>query len=679
MNLFETPSLTFEKVAAETPLSEDPNNWPQEITQELFKQIPYVADFDPHCVMDRVQAEQGYAIGHFEVSNQTSVPADDQPQLTAMGVNMVRVPFVVKNRKLLPLDLMLGPKGDFQPLTEERLRRALFRPNTFDALAVPQNNDQAIFGQMWPPNRQMAGMSGNLNAMVMDASAMGKYASILPMILPTINRSDWEQFTDKVASDRNLHVQYSLNASTHESLARLASYEPQDVSKLAAAALDMVVPSVVQVEHQPGAGYTVKTASHLAWAPEVTTVDRGELVRLVGVKLALEADINGSATVGTTTAVASDDPEADRPEFIKDFGMYEVKTTEGELLVGHCFPNLIDLDGHSLPITLFTNGSQTALQGEIVGVKVSDTPGMNRSGRPRGYGCFWERLPNGRVQALLPMKIEVAVSTGEGGHLQATTFDGRPVQVVVTPTTDKPVLSGRSLLVPARFFWMPLDNTKNVVLASTPEDYTKQASAQRMLSSAIIRSSGPDGFQISGPVVEKLSHSDRDCNARQAMFLLVGAGADPGYARQKLAEAAKGIRPVALSGLRTIETLEGAKLASLRKAAQELHGVPNLRQDLVKEASVIPDPTAVDTVLSLSFINPENTLAFTSYMPSIEFAQKRMCELLMAARLGMRDIPVQALEKAVRSTETVLEGLKVLMLQKTASVKKTDNPFAVAL
>jgi hypothetical protein len=41
-----------------------------------------------------------------------------------------------------------------------------------------------------------------------------------------------------------------------------------------------------------------------------------------------------------------------------------------------------------------------------------------------------------------------------------------------------------------------------------------------------------------------------------------------------------------------------------------------------------------------------------------------MCELLVASRLGLRDVPPSALEKAIRSVEEVIEGLKVMAFQK---------------
>jgi len=51
------------------------------------------------------------------------------------------------------------------------------------------------------------------------------------------------------------------------------------------------------------------------------------------------------------------------------------------------------------------------------------------------------------------------------------------------------------------------------------------------------------------------------------------------------------------------------------------------------------------------------------YLPVIDDAQSKICELLLASRLGLQDVPTSALEKAVRSTEEILEGLKILAFQ----------------
>ena len=74
---------------------------------------------------------------------------------------------------------------------------------------------------------------------------------------------------------------------------------------------------------------------------------------------------------------------------------------------------------------------------------------------------------------------------------------------------------------------------------------------------------------------------------------------------------------------------------------------------------------AVDTVLSLGFLNPENLGIFVSYLPTLDEAQKKMCELLLASRLGLRDVPAGALEKAIKAMENSIEGLKILSFQGT--------------
>ena len=101
--LFFEPQVTFEKVAAEVTMPEDPNAWPQEITQELFKQCPYVSDFEPHIVMDRVDGERGFAFGNVTVSSKTEIQRGAEPDASsAAGIKTVRVPIIIKDRKLQP-------------------------------------------------------------------------------------------------------------------------------------------------------------------------------------------------------------------------------------------------------------------------------------------------------------------------------------------------------------------------------------------------------------------------------------------------------------------------------------------------------------------------------------------------------------------------------------------------
>lgn len=108
MELFLDQPLTFEKTAAEVNLPEDPNQWPQEILQELYKQVPYISDFEPHIVMQRVDAERAYGFGHIEITNKTEAsPSASPEQMQAAGINSARIPIVVREGKLQPLDIVV--------------------------------------------------------------------------------------------------------------------------------------------------------------------------------------------------------------------------------------------------------------------------------------------------------------------------------------------------------------------------------------------------------------------------------------------------------------------------------------------------------------------------------------------------------------------------------------------
>src|SRR4051812_15105135 len=132
-SLFLESSLDFEKTSAQTQLPEDPNSWPQEVLQEIYKQAPYIADFSPHVVMEKVDGEQGYGLGHVEVANQTEIQSATSPeQMEAAGVRQVRIPIVIKDGMLQPFDLLVSDNSKILPLTEVRLRAAIFRPQAFD-------------------------------------------------------------------------------------------------------------------------------------------------------------------------------------------------------------------------------------------------------------------------------------------------------------------------------------------------------------------------------------------------------------------------------------------------------------------------------------------------------------------------------------------------------------------
>lgn len=242
----------------------------------------------------------------------------------------------------------------------------------------------------------------------------------------------------------------------------------------------------------------------------------------------------------------------------------------------------------------------------------------------------------------------------------AQLFDGRQIKVVLQPNVKRAVGMDDLLILPQDFRWSPVGDSGQVRLVEDPGQFQKHASALRKFASVTVRSVG-NHFDFEGLPLTKLAKEDRtSLSYDDSVFLLAGLGTAAEYGSTKLAEAVAFDRPVEIRVGRHIIPLSDSMNESKKVAEHLVARIPCLRVDLTKEAAFIPDPTAVDTILSLGFINPENIQTFIRYLPRLEDTESKLCELLISARLGARDLPVGALEKTVRTLEDVIQGLKTM-------------------
>ena len=772
-SLFVEPAVSLEKVSGEVHLPDDPNEWPKEILDELFKQVPYIADFRPHVVMSKVDAERGYGLGHIEISNDSEAQMGTPPeQLESAGIRNVRIPIVIREGKMSPFDLLVNDAGIMMPLTESRLRQAIFRPQMFD-ITSKTPGDQSMIGQLYPPYRQNHGFGGG--GISVPADGMGKAGSILPQfagrgfssheeelmallegndkgfrnlpeakeasaaklpdgsgcftatvgavgkkaggkekkssaILPdiahTINRFDLDTFWGAINDDPSLRAAFKKNAAaTNEALKVLAHIEPRDLEKQAAALPYYIKPTVTQISHCDE-GYTVKTASSMFWRVYETLIDRGELVAQFGEKVAMVVDTHGCVTIAEDANEATVEKKAE-VEIVTHPGIYKVYSQdEGAAeLVGFVIPNLLDTDGQALPLSVFTNGAAYAVQTEIYGEQAGDGPGLP-TGPISGNGFFAGLGPDGSLKATVPMELQGSSQMpgdseeGLDTHM-GSTFDGRPVEVSVQPNIVEPTGTPEGkLLIPMGWKWTPLDKGREVSLAGGDENSDPEAAAAKeQMGMANTEPAPPppgvgtaeggpappptqgggvekkswvdirgsyDQFTFSGPAVEKLAAAGTDMQLMyvdDAMFILAGLGVEQNHAVSKLAEACDGTHVVhVVTGREIVPAGEVEKYAADR--AREVYAnLPQLKHYLIKEAASMPDPAAVDTVLSLGFINPENIMSFVGHIPELDENQGKLCNLLLAARLGMPNVSASALERSVRAIEEVIEGLKVISFQ----------------
>lgn len=137
-------------------LSEEPQQWPQELTSDLFKQLPYLSDYDVNVNLDRMDEERGFAFGYADVHNKTERPEVEHDEA---GLPHLRIPLVVEERQVKPFSVFMDGEKVL-PLNEERIREHLFNPSTFD-LSTTAPSDPSLVEPLMPPHRSGIGMGGD--------------------------------------------------------------------------------------------------------------------------------------------------------------------------------------------------------------------------------------------------------------------------------------------------------------------------------------------------------------------------------------------------------------------------------------------------------------------------------------------------------------------------------------
>jgi hypothetical protein len=665
MDLFLDKNLTFEKLGLEARMSEDPNTWPQQILDQLYRQAPYTSDYMPKVVLDDIDPDRRYARGRVDLINKLAInPRDDATPAEMKGSDKVIVPVIIKDGKLSPLDLLMH-NGQAEPLTETRLRAALFRPNLFEAIRKTPG-DMSMIDQLYPPHRQYGGARGPLIA---DAGAQGsgmtrtsaaKPEFLIDAIMPTIKKAHVAEMTAQLNRDPSLRTAIFSNPATFNVMAKLAQVEaarvhPQTyLEKIASS----IKPTVIQVQKIDG-GFRIKTANENALIPDSTDVDRPAAVGALGGDLVSKVESDGTTTITTQTA-AKDTLEDLTITVVTEFGLYKVRTAgDNRELVGWVFPRVMDFSGEVLPMAVFSNGSESAQQENIAGVPLARQTDV-LDAEPMGEGCFYHATPQGAV-AFIPVTIKSQAETPQGKSYIAETHLGESLDIVKVEglKTASPIGPGR-VGIPMECGWLPLENM--VDLASSPDEFTKTAEAMALSTNAVRVITDGQCFSFEGKEIDKLAGvmETQFLPLDDAVFLATILGQEPEMVKTALANLRRKGRYETWFRAREVHPFKDKYAAAKKVAAEKLGALPDLRADLLKEAAPLEDPTAVDKILSLGVLNPENISIFASYAPEFEDVIKKLSELLLFSRLGMSSVEQGAIQKSLVHLDKVVEGLKTL-------------------
>lgn len=649
-------------------LGEDPSKWPNIILAKFFKRAPYASSYDVTVDLVEVNPENLTAFGQILIKTKTFRPSQDemdpsspvpqQQNKSQEKQKVTRAPVIISQGKLYPIDLlMIG--GKLVPFTASRLEQALFRPDLAVGL-TDAHSEQAMSAGYNSPSQGLMGRGATTNV-----SKLGSVATpIMDAILPTVKYSMTEKWAEALNKNSSLKHLSFTNPAVLTILDKLASVPETKVPHTAYYAA--IPETTTQFYYDSDAGtYCIKQASCRAYHPVITTLDRKEALRTLGPELVKEADKGEAKTVTTLEAPNIKEP---CPQEIVKPGYYRVRRKgDGKDVVGYVFTDVRNMiDGEPSGLNIFTNGSQTAIQGPMMGHHIAAFTEMPVD-KPTGSGVFYQIGPQGGVTAYGPVTIKAGVNMPDGtpgwivGLDPTEEMDGSEFTVIPTPDIIAPSpADDETMLIPDSWQWASLGD--EAIQIVSVEDKAKLSHDASVFKDVELICTGSN-YTFRGPIVEKLAQKERqDLNYRDAAFLggILGFNSDR-FA--KYAEEAKKNNYTTLKHCLPIKLAEDVWVDVKDKVKAKIAQI-DFKCDLLKEASFVPDPVSVDAMLSLEFITPENIQIFVSYKNHLEEAINRVGQLLMASRLGMdKQIPAEALIKAMRSLDKVVIALERLSLE----------------
>lgn len=691
MSLFTPVAPLFSTKVAAVPLDEDPSKWSPQILQELYRSVPEASEYNPQVLMLRQDDEQGFALGVIVISGQTdsalSMAGNEQPTS-----KRALIPLVIKNNELCPLDIVMTADRKMYPLNGTRLREALFRPNTFDMM-TDDSGDQSLYSMFYPPGRASNSPSSGFSSGAGDnvgyimgpgmktSSAQAMKESILQQVLPTLSQIDLDALSEKVAA-LGLEVQLRENPAFLAVMAKLSEYDGRllrdgDADMLIDKAAGLAPVEVAQFGWDDAQGtYWMKSAARGLYAPHTDAITRGDLLKLAGAEMAAKVDTEGTVTVSEPVKDTSPlNTSADHWEVITKPGVYRVRDINGNELTGWVLPSLVDFDGTRLPMAAFTNGSAASVQSQIVGSKISDSAVNLHESAPQGSGLFYVAGQNG-IEATVPFKILGSEGGMDGSDLMhVVSMTGAPHRLRFVEGLKAMVPGHDEVVLPKSARFLPLNKEAPVPLIDDLDAVKTSSYAQPFIA-----------LRHGGDIIDLTFHglpgleatTPKQASVDDAVFTLCAAGMVPMQAYALVKHAERTMRTEYAIGVRDVRPLTEFMAGVEKSASAKVAQARELRRDLLKEASVLPDIQTVDSVLSLNYINPENIRLYVGKLPYLDRALNTVCELTLFSRLGMTEVPENAAARAARALDEVIQGLKGLAMRTADSMMASSSSSATA-
>jgi hypothetical protein len=683
-------------------ISDNVREWQQEISALVAERLPKDLGLDVTMVFQTVDEEKGYGVG-------TAIAQD-----TSTG-KQIGVPVIVKAWHLAPVDLFFS-EGKLYPLTDDNIAKIFYQNSLGAGLAT----------QKPPPN-----MADDVFADARNPPLGGKYSyssslSVLDLIRGTIDPKDHRLFKEAFAKDPRLLAAFHKRGN-FDVIQKYAAETPEKPSEQERINKDRTA-AVFTIKKDGPDSYRLYSALDEVYDPSMVTTDRQGLRNWLDMrrselwdyendplhsidqyghftieppKTPYGADVDGpsgNGVDGSGSYAASlgehknpwvfDPLQDDRTvATIGSFGRYAVRDRDGVIAKGWVIPNVVGFDGSPLPTKLFLGKALASIQGRISGIPLygdDEDVGLQPDRADTGKIGTLVYRDGDRVLATSPFQVTSVTVYKNLRSLGVVDYKGNQANLILSPNvngivrvadnqrTDLGPLcgTGKNYIVSAKMFFVRMPRL--CPISESPDDF-KRVALEHLDLNPIKVAQANGRYIFRGGAVSKYASANPkfDFNylpRHEAEFLLRSWGLD----QEKTAEVLDGVKrhvQLEVHHLQFPPLPHEVKVASNQAVTKLAAAIKPPMADLIKAAANLEDAQTVDSVLGLGFINEENVARFASAKPMLWEVSHMLAKLLLGARMGMEDIPEEAVRSALMHIQRVIEGLNRLKMMSEQGVK----------
>lgn len=627
--LTETPG---ESSSSNIEMPEDIEQWPAEIQNILYTQIPQLADVPGQLSFDTVEQDKRYAKGAYIVNTGSSDNGDN-----------IIFPILIKDGELMPIDIYLY-KDEFRPVDTEDIGAILMSPelgdHTIDEQDIPTSTYSNFSNRVNPPGAYGSGYVTSY-----------KSASLRDSLVDMINKSQ--------TIKRNL----ALNKIAQK---HFLDFFDKETEKTASTAFSFSADNTAIFSLGDG-NFLVKTAGfkNNTFSSEEAEINTATLKNWLK-SASIDSNKVFEDLKKTGMSVISKDTEkiasAESFKDVSGFGTYTV------LDKGSFKPETADIlgyiktaSGEKRYLGILSDG-RYIVQRQIYGKpEVTEKEASYKFASLKPGEIITLQIADDN-EFVPPVKI-ASVTGFRTDEMEGVSVNGRSMRgnlsfiFLKNAGVNKPVKAG---FIPSTCFvekdaeawFVPSDYP---VLSLLKEEHVIKTAEDNQYSQFIANKGHHSAIPVSlwkvtdEKVAMKSGNRNPEFIDKTAALLLINKYDSKSNVFDEMQKIASG--QVKKFFVPAEEKIAEKKPVSLKPFTDAQ------RLSILKIASSLDEGESIDDVLQLNYVNPENLEEFKENLPELRTAENMLAKLLLSTRLGNTTVEEGDVQSVLGSLHDIIRAL----------------------